>query len=79
MPSHTFHCAGLPPQEPVTYHLEPEASAALTHFDHLATLARQAADRWAERFGPAPLVDAILGAGDAAGPPISFPSKIVLD
>ena len=53
--------------------------AALTHFDHLATLARQAADRWAERFGPAPLVDAILGAGDPAGPPISFPSKIVLD
>jgi glycosyltransferase involved in cell wall biosynthesis len=53
---------------------------ALASFDRLATLARQAADRWAGRFGPGPLVDAILGAGDPAGPPlISFPSMIALD
>jgi glycosyltransferase involved in cell wall biosynthesis len=53
---------------------------ALAGFDRLATIARQAADRWAGRFGPGPLVDAILGAGDTAGPPlISFPSTIALD
>ena len=54
--------------------------AALTRFDRLASLAGQAAERWVERFGPGPLVDAILGAGNPGGAPsIAFPSMIALD
>jgi hypothetical protein len=36
VPRQTFHCAGVPLQEPVTYHFEPEAWAAVTHFESQA-------------------------------------------
>jgi glycosyltransferase involved in cell wall biosynthesis len=53
---------------------------ALASFDRLADLAGQASDRWADRFGPGLLVDAILGVdGRAGAPSIRFPTEIALD